>query len=318
MSGARGDYLNSTQRAAQAIARAVLEQDTQVRLPTAQEYQLSLGVGSGTVQKAFSLLEDAGALMTRSRGHHGRFVTSADLNQLWRLSMLPPVRAILTPPGAAEVYGLVDALVNEFSEIGVPLEIDYVRGGERRLAAASASPTAFAVMSTSAAADAAHGDTDVRVAMTLGAGTYYAPGSVVVVSRPDIADIAHPRVGIDRGSLDNMRLTAAELGPLDGLDLVDCAFPTIPRMILSDQIDIGVWHRMMLLITPELAGLVTTELSPFASATAADLSEAAIIVPASNRAVANVLSGMMPGRIMRTQAEAVTQLSASIDRTWLY
>ena len=72
----RGAASAGHELAVQEVARSILRHRSAARLPSIVEYQERLGVGSGTVQKAFHILEESGAATTEPRGHLGRFVVS--------------------------------------------------------------------------------------------------------------------------------------------------------------------------------------------------------------------------------------------------
>lgn len=311
------DYRNSTQRAVRAIARVAISHDGSVRLPTAQDYQQENDVGSGTVQKAFSILEDAGALETRARGQHGRFIIRRDIGRLWPLAGLPPIRAVVTPPGAIEIYGIVSGLASEFERLGIPFEVDYIRGGEQRLAEINFAPTSFAVMSTRAAEKAVQLDARFTLVAALDPGTYYSPGSVVVVSSEGFDhDSDTLRLGVDHGSYDNVIFTEAEFGDLSAHDVRECTFLEIPSAILEGRIDAGVWHRMLLLISPELAGLKVTSLNSHSEQTVNELSAAAFVAPSDRDAVIAALREVSPDTVATHQVDAIARSGTSSERIW--
>ena len=310
---------SGSQWAMQEIARHVLRHDPAIQLPTAQEFQQTLRVGAGTVQKAFALLEATSALDTRSHGHQGRFITERDLGRLWSIAGLPPVEAIMTPPGALEVYGLTDALETEFARLGVPLDIRYLRGASARLDRLKSTAMGFAVLSMGAwrsQVPEASGEVEFSE-YPLGEGTYYADGSIIELSRPGV-DITDPDtlIGVDHTSFDHVALSRAHFGPLEVRRTVNVAFTIAPAALLHHQIDAAIWHRMLLLITPGMAGLIERPLSPMAADSLAPLARAVLVTRRENPYLRTVFNALSVDRITTSQAEAMHRASLDDGSTW--
>jgi len=304
----------SIQRAIRVIARDALEQEAGGRLRSVLEYQTMATVGAGTVQRAFHMLEDSGAVVTRTRGYQGRFVLSRDLGRLWLLAGLPQARVVLTPPGAVEVYAMAEALFMEFAHIGIPLRIDYRRGAANRLHDVTQSFSA-AVVSEGAVLAANDGHLRWR---TMGEGTYYAPGSIVVLSNRhfELGRARTFRIGVDRESDDHVRLTNLEFPEGDHL-YVECPFPDVPSEILRGNIDVGIWHRMLLLIPPDVVGLQARPLSPAGQKLVTYLSRAVIALSSEATVLANVIDALSFARIARVQRKLISaQLPQAIGSAW--
>jgi hypothetical protein len=249
------------------------------------------------------MLEQAGAATTRARGHQGRFVASRDLGRLWVLAGMPQVRALLTPPGAVEVYGMAAGLSAEFTRLGVPLRIEYLRGARNRVAEA-ATGVSFAVVSKGLAAIAPDPSFEY---ITMKPWTYYARGSIVLLTAARF-ERQHPgafRIGIDKESDDHLQLTNAEFSE-PGHQFVHCPFPQVPTEILRGTIDAGIWHQMLLLIPPSVVGLVQRPLGTAAAEVARNLSPAVLAFPKKSHALATVLGGISFARIARVQRQMLT------------
>lgn len=312
------DESTSIVRAVRAVALDIIQTTPTERLRGAVDYQESVDVGSGTVQRAFSIIERAGAAITRARGHRGRFVVSRDLGKLWLLAELPPVRAVLTPPGAAEVYGMAAGLTAEFERFSLPLRIEYRRGAAARLAEARRDMT-LAVVSRGAAR-ASGGSTDRFQTRTMSPGSYYGQDSIVVLRPSALNPNAAPgsfRIALDRDSDDHIRLTKAQF-PEPGHDFVNCPFPQVPAEILRGNVEVGVWHRMLLLIPPTVVGLVEDALTPVAGKLATELGPATIVFAADNLALQAVVDTLSFPNIARKQRKLIRRMTneAAVDNIW--
>jgi len=285
-----------------AIARDILRLGVSGRLPTTLEYQARLGVGSGTVQKAIRQLRDDGAVQLRSRGHQGTFVTGTDPVRLWQHALMAPVHLLLPPSGPAESLAVAAGLAEAFAAIGAGTTVGYLRGARSRLAAVDAAEADVAIMS----AGGAGATGPEHTVLHLGPGSYYAPGSLVVVGRAGAGPVR--RVGIDPRSSDHQRLTRAEFG--DGtVEYVRTDFTRIPRAVLAGDIDTGVWHTVDSLIPLDLVGLRTDALR---SAAAQELEReiSGAVLAARTDTVVGALLGRMDADDLRTAADRAHRAGA--------
>jgi hypothetical protein len=304
-----------TQRAVAALAADAIVVGDGGRLPTSQHYQEKLGVGAGTVQQALRLLESSDAVAVESRGHQGRHVVHRDVGTLWSLGRLGPLRFVLPPPGPIELYGFLDGLAEHFRAIGVPYEARYRRGGHFRVELVASGETEAALVSRGAA-DAL--ESTIRAARLavhdLGEDTYYSEGSIVVLARAGTRPAAPLRVGIDRDSFDHVTLTQAEFPLSGGHEYVECHFTELPVALLEGRVDAGIWHRLLLLIPPELAGLETWPLREPAALTARAALSGGVIVCCGARPEVAALCATLDGAAIQARQRA---LLAADDPTGL-
>lgn len=245
-------------RAVQAIVRDALSLGVESSMPTNIEYQERYGISAGTMQRALAVLADRGALEVVSRGHLGRVIRAMDLAQCWQAAGLDPVRLALPPSGPPEADVLAEQLAEGLTASGIPHTVKHIPGGAARLAAVRAGVHDLTVVSAGTWANAAPdwptGDGNVLLRQ-FPAGTYYAPGRLVVVRRAaDVSDGAM-RVAIDEHSPDHSALTAAALPRSTGYDYVPTTFTGVPRAVLSGDVDAGVWHIARSVVPLRLAGL---------------------------------------------------------------
>lgn len=241
-------------RPAVVIARDILGLGIGGRIPTTVHYQNTLGIGSGTVQKALRELKDAGAVSLVAHGHQGTFIEELDLAALWSAARLSPLHILLTPSSPPEVTSLAAAIAERLSSLGVTTTAGLMAGARAR-AEALLRGDADATLVSAGAAEA--------LMATLGARTfhradfpgasYYAPGSLTMVTRSG-DDSPVRRVAIDNGSEDHARLTRAVFGDRD-VEFVPYPFTTIPRGVLLGDVDAGIWHQVDTLIPLGAVGL---------------------------------------------------------------
>lgn len=278
------------------LARELLVIGAGGRLPTAMQLQERLGVGSGTVQRAIRELEWAGAIELNSRGHLGTRLVSSDEAALWSYAQLPPVHVLLPAYGARESSGVAFSLARWLDGFGARCTAGFQQGAGKRLGSVVGERADVAVMSSGArdqlrsAEPAPAGD---LVVVDLGPNTYYAQGSLVLVSRPG-GPGRHPRVAVDPHSSDHQRLTRAEFGGDADPRFVEVDFTTVPRAVAEGVVDTGIWHTVDALIPPELAGLAVDGLATAAARDLALEMSAAVLVARAGTPVGALLDRLDP------------------------
>lgn len=245
------------QRAIREVAIDVMRTEIGGRISTLLQMQERLDVGSGTVQKALQHLVDADAVRLRVRGHQGTIVERAEPALLWQLAALPPLRVVLTPPGAIESTAVAIGLRTRLGSLGVGVEFDFVRGAASRITSLLGTERKVALLSRGAAhAHGIHDDPSYSV-LDLGAHSYYSEGSLVTLKAPSLDAVR--RIAYDSSSYDHQQLTRREFPLSDGYEYVESEFPDVPAAILEGRAHAGIWHTVVTSISPTQAGLRSEE-----------------------------------------------------------
>jgi hypothetical protein len=269
------------------------------RIPTVTELSDGIGVGSGTVQAALRTLRAAGAVSLSSHGHLGTLLVERDLALLWRATGGEALRGVLPLPTSPEFAGLATGLADVFQARGIRLNLTFRQGGRHRLAALEAGDVDFTVCSMSAADEVGDEHRVVRLAPE----TFYAAGSVVVITRA--GDSPDPRgvVPVDRASRDHELLTEAEF---PDATLTDVPYTLIPELVIHREADAAIWHRTSVSPLLTATGL---DLHPRTRPTPrreGDLSSAALVLGAGDGPAAAVLDAVIdPDRIAAVQREVL-------------
>lgn len=291
------------------IARTIITLGLSGRLPTTSWFQEVLDIGSGTVQKALQELKKDGAVNLVSRGHQGTFVVSWDFPTLWDAARMPPVHILLPPRGSLEATQVASAFVQQSECWGVVTTVGYLRGARSRLAAFEQHAVDIVLLSSGSAqmlmADAAEQGFEL---FDVGYGSYYRPGSLVVVEKTEAALARRPRVGIDFHSSDHQRLTRAQFPEAD-YEYVEVDFTLLPRSVFLGEIDTGVWHQQASLIPLDKVGLNICPLdNPSAQALAKEISSAVLVVRSSSP-VAQLLHQLDLPRLQQQSSQALDSLN---------
>lgn len=250
------------QRALAAVAHDLLRSGVGAKMTTSVAFQERLDVGSGTVQKATRHLTDIGAARLRVRGHQGTIIEALDPALMWRAADMPPLRIVLPPAGAIESAAIGVSVHDQLARSHVPVEFDFVRGAHRRIERLcdAGQPTAV-VISRGAARALGLLDATTHSSLDLGPGSYYHQDSLVLLRRRE-SPHSRLRVALDSESFDHTTLTERQFGSRADVDYIDCPFVRVPAALLDDRADVGVWHRVVSIISPAQAGLQVTTLAP--------------------------------------------------------
>lgn len=295
------------QIAVRLLARDIVCREVGQRLPTALQYQELIEVGSGTVQKALRVLQNAGAVALRARGHQGTFIVERNVGPLWAIAGLGAAIGVLPLTDCTEGWGLAAGLREQFDALGIPLQMLYLHGAAHRVEMVREGRADFVVLSRAAADQMHNGPTGEEwLELDLGPHSYYSHASMVVLLRPHLAEgepAAIRRVGIDPDSSDHIQLTLAEFPKESGYDYRPHTHARLLTAVAQGAIDAAVWHRTSLLIPPELAGIgVRPLLRREALDLFGSLSRATLLAPSGKRQLVSVLRDLDLARIRDTQA----------------
>jgi hypothetical protein len=226
--------------AARQLAVALLDHDEEARLPRLRDLAKELGVGNGTVQAAFQLLEEAGAVRTVARGHLGTFLVSADRAILWRLSGLGTLLAAMPLPYSRRYEGLATGLRAAFEQAQAPFAVTFMRGAHARVSALLDGKADLVVLSRFAA-DRLMAEHPLELVADLGPATYVGAHGVLVRHGVDL-DSAGLRVAVDRSSEDIELLTERMFAGRADVRWVEASYMQLRSLYERGEVDASVWN----------------------------------------------------------------------------
>lgn len=249
----------ASQQAIRALADRFVSLAQGARLPTIQELNSEIRVGTGTLQKALTVLRDTDALELRARGHKGTFIESLDHARLWNFAGRQPLSIVLPFIDAPEFRGLSDGITRAFDRLEIRIRVDYRRGAATRLQSVADGENDLCIVSRLAVEHSS--DFSKLQEYDLCGVNYYSTGTVVLVSRKDANLNGRIRIGFDENSLDHSLLTQAEfLSNNERHTFVPCSYGHLISALLSGLVDCGIWHRVDLGLAFGLLPLATTQL----------------------------------------------------------
>lgn len=226
--------------AARQLAVTLLNHDEDTRIPRLRDLAEELGVGNGTVQAAFQLLEEAGAIKTVARGHLGTFLVYADRAVLWRLSGLGTLLAAMPLPYSRRYEGLATGLRAAFEQARAPFALTFMRGAHTRVSALLEGKADLVVLSRFAA-DRLMAEHPLELVADLGPATYVGAHGVLVRHGVDLAGHGL-RVAVDRSSEDLELLNERMFAGRADVKWVEASYMQLPDLFARGEVDASVWN----------------------------------------------------------------------------
>lgn len=233
-------FLTRNGLAARQLAALLLHHETGARLPRLRDFAGDLKVGNGTVQTGFQLLEEAGAIETRARGHLGTFLIRADRALLWRLAGLGTLLAAMPLPYSHRYEGLATGLRSAFEQSGAPFAITFMRGASIRLAALLEGKVDVVVLSRFAA-DRFVADHPVRLLADLGPATYVGAHGLLLRRGVPLED-GGLRVAVDSSSEDLRLLANRVFAGRDDVVWREASYMQLRDLFARGEVDATIWN----------------------------------------------------------------------------
>lgn len=208
------------------------------RIPNVQVLSEELGCGKGTVQAAFGLLEDAGALTLRSRGSRGTYVESVDSGLMWIIAGRRSVTIAMPLPYSRRYEGLASGLQASFAARGIPLSLAFMRGSTARLAALTENRADLVLLSQLAASLA--DNIELELVHSFGPRSYVG-AHVVVLGEGHAVDEPGLRVAVDPTSTDQVNLVERVFAGQD-ISKVEISYNQLDGAFRQDLVDATVWN----------------------------------------------------------------------------
>ncbi|MER6502760.1 GntR family transcriptional regulator YhfZ [Streptomyces sp. NPDC001455] len=240
MNGIDERLLTRNGLAARQLAVSLLDHEEDTRLPRLRDLADELGVGNGTVQAAFHLLEEAGAIKTVARGHLGTFLVHADRAVLWRLAGLGTLLAAMPLPYSRRYEGLATGLRAAFEQAGAPFAVTFMRGAHSRVSALLEGKVDLVVLSRFAA-DRLMAEHSLELVADLGSATYVGAHGVLVRGGVDLASPGL-RVAVDRSSEDLELLAERMFAGRADVRWVEASYMQLRDLFARGEVDASVWN----------------------------------------------------------------------------
>lgn len=233
-------FMSRNGLAAMQLARRLLGLPIGAQLPLVRDMAAELSYGNGTIQSGLELLEQSGAIATRSRGRLGTFLESADRAMLWELGGLGTLSVAMPLPYSRRYEGLASGLRCALDDLGVPLSLSYMRGSAERVAAVVEGRVDVAVVS-GLAFDVLSVESPLVALADLGPRTYVSDHGLLLAEGRD-RDQHGLRVAVDPASADQVQLVRQLFGGRDDVRYVETSYNQLDQAFQRGEVDATVWN----------------------------------------------------------------------------
>lgn len=284
--------------AAQEIAKRMVELEIGERIPRISDLADEFGMGRGTVQEAFRILENNGAIKLVSRGNLGTYILEKNQRILLRTSGINKFVGAMTLPYSKRFEGLATGLSHCFEKLDFSLNFTFTRGAEQRIEALLERKIDFAIVSRLAADMKLGKDNELELAFSFGLKSFVSLHTIFLADSSLDYVQDRMKIGIDSLSVSQRELTLAEFKDFD-VQYVEQNYLHLPEMLRLKQIDALVWNR------DEMAQHVPLKQvnlrTPLAIEKAEKIGEAVCLVHSRNFAIKKILEMLSIENILKVQ-----------------
>ncbi|WHY85839.1 GntR family transcriptional regulator YhfZ [Neobacillus novalis] len=261
--------------AAKQIAQELIQLDIGVKIPRVSDYSEKLNFGRGTVQSAFSLLEEMKAINLEARGHLGTFLIRKDNNLLSEIAGISPLIGSMPLPYSRKYEGLATGIIEAFELTGKKIYLTYMRGGLNRIETVRTMRSDFAIVSKMTAEKVLSDYPNLKIIKNLGVNSYVSAHKIFLADSTGEQVRDGKKIGVDMDSLDQKNLTFAEFDGAN-VEYVNVNYMQLFEMLISKQIDAAVWNMDDRRMSQTFKAIDFR--SPVAKEISEDTSEAVIII----------------------------------------
>ncbi|MGG3467297.1 GntR family transcriptional regulator YhfZ [Neobacillus pocheonensis] len=235
-------YLFSKQGAIAAeLAKEFLKFQEGDRIPRITDYSIQFGVGNGTIQAAFQILSDMGALRLAAKGHKGTHIAEINYPILWQATGREVVFGAMALPYTNRFSGLATGLKHVFNEQNIPFALAFMRGVLSRSQSLKDNRTDFMVCSRFSGEKLCSEDPDLEIWCGFGSGSHVSNHVVLVPENTENTFTDGIKVCVDKDSIDQLSLTQAEFSDLS-VEFIEVSYMQIPLMLQRGEADAAVWN----------------------------------------------------------------------------
>lgn len=270
-----------------ALAQMFLGLSEGDKIPTVTELNEIINLARGTIQNSIKMLQTQGAIRLESRGHLGTFLKQKNMRILLEFAGMSSIVGVMPLPYSKRyegfATGIIVALENQYD---LAVSMAYMRGAQNRISMLLSNRYDFAIISKFAAMEMRKKQVDIQIVKSFGEYSYLTHHIIVFHDASQVAIQDGMRVGIDRDSIDQSKLTMQVCGN-KAVQLVPLEYNQILAKTLSGEIDAAIWNEDE--VTDKL---ISINYQPIHIQDTTD-TEAVLIVHAKRKEVALLLDHMV-------------------------
>lgn len=210
------------------------------RVPTIADLAEKYNLARGTVQTAYKILKENGAIEVRSKGHQGTFITSINQTKILEFSGSNSLVGVMPLPYSKKYEGLATAIYRVLSESGIRSNLAFMRGSNHRLEGLMNGRYDFAVTSQLTAEYYLQKGEYIKVIKNFGRYTYV--NEHVILTRNSFDGLfENCTVGIDKSSIDQTMLTLEYFANYC-VKYKELIYSNIIDALQKGEIDAAIWN----------------------------------------------------------------------------
>ena len=207
------------------------------RIPTVSEMSALNDIPIGTTHNALKTLIKNGVIEVVSKGHMGSFLVDKDVKKLLNIIGVQYLFGTMPLPYTKRFEGLASGLVSQMkNSYDIPVNLAYMRGSKTRIDMLKNGRYDFAIVSKMAAKEYIEKHNDIEIVVEFGAFSYTKQHVVMFHDDADKEIRDGMRVGIDRSSIDQMKLTE-NLCKGKNVEFIDVQYLRMFEKIMDGSID---------------------------------------------------------------------------------
>ena len=219
------------------LAMDLLSKSAGDRIPPISYYQQEFRVSRGTMQNAFTYLQNIGAVVLTHHGHQGTYIESMDYGKLQENCVQQKILGIMPLPYSLTYEGFATAIYEQLNSL--KFNMAYARGAVGRIELVESGTYQFAVVSQYAAQYAIDSGRDIKILEDFGPGSFLSR-HVLLLKDPDAEGIQDGmRVAYDDDSLDQSKITSNVIKGHQ-VKLVNLRTQQTVAALHADVIDAGI------------------------------------------------------------------------------
>lgn len=287
----------------QKLAEELLFIELDERLPKVSDFSEQFEVGRGTIQTALKILENDNCIKLEPRGHLGTFLRDKSIPDLIKYSGSNQIQGVMPLPYSKKYEGLATGFTSELEDLGLTLNIAFMRGSKPRIDGVKEGRYDFALLSKCSALEELDGDksSSLNIAAEFGEKTYVS-GHAIIFANPEHKKLENGmKIGIDSFSNDQKKLTLAEAEGLE-IDYLELNYMHLIQHLKARTIDATIWN--MDEIDSESFNIQPLS-SKGARAYEKKMNEAVCVIKKQNRKMAYILNLLNTKKIVEIQGKVI-------------
>jgi hypothetical protein len=285
----------------QKIAEELMFIEVNERLPKVGDFAAKFQVGRGTIQTVLKKLENENCIILESRGHLGTFLRYKNISNLLKISGANQITGVMPLPYSKKYEGLATGITSQIEQLGLSLNIAFMRGSKPRVNGVSDGRYDFALMSKFSAIEEMKKNRSLKIAMEFGAKTYVSEHGIIF-SEPSMEKITSGmKVGIDSFSTDQKILTNAEVMDID-VQYLEFNYMHLLQRLKAHTIDAMIWN---LDEVDSSSYNIKPLTSPLAIEFEKQMNEAVLVIHTDNRKMEYIIKLLFLSSIVDIQRQVV-------------